>query len=92
MGYAIAGLYVVVAGLYAILAPILHHLLTLTNRMAKMESRMEKIEDKIDILTATETDVKKIAGAIEEKVEKKELEEVKRRLEIVEKKLSGTPA
>ena len=72
MGYAIAGLYVV-------LAAVLAQLFALTSRVAKLEERFIRIEEKIDTLL----------GA---KVEKKELGEVKRRLEVVEKKLIGTTA
>jgi len=55
MGYAIAGLYVV-------LAAVLSQLFALTSRVAKLEERFVRIEDKIDNLTI---DVKKIAGIVD---------------------------
>ena len=65
MGYAIAGLYVVLVGF---LTPILHQLFVLTDRVGKLESKIDNLASKT------------------------ELEEVKRRVEVLEKKLAGTPA
>lgn len=66
-----------IAGLYVVLAAVLVQLFALTSRGAKLEERFIRIEEKIDALLGV-------------KVEKKELEEVKRRLEVVEKKLIGS--
>ncbi len=79
MGYAIAGLYFVI---FALFTPMLHQLFNLTNRVTR-------IEDKMDNLI---TEVKQISGTIEAKAEKKELEEVERRVEVLEKKLAGRAA